>query len=150
MHPNSTTRPVGVKGDDHHPSPAWRNNARVVGDIRRPYLVACDEWDAASRLHYATSMAVAGGTGTTADLAAAKQSEAEALGRVLAARADIAELLTAMLRAAMADECVRHSLMLSVIGLLRPALEPVAERLAATEARLDDLELLLASSQGGG
>lgn len=129
---DNTTGPP-VKGDERRPPRAWQTNARTPGDIRRPFLLACDEWAEADRRHHAASVAVACGAGTAEALAAAERAETEALGRVLAARGDVAELLTAMFRAAMADACVRHSLMLTLLDLLRPALEPVADRLEAVE-----------------
>lgn len=121
--------------------PAWPTHARSPGDIRRPYLEACDRWAEADRRHHIASMAVASGTGTTEELALARVAEMDALGAVEAAKYDMAEVLFAMLRVVANDSHLKYALLLRLLDLFRPALEPLADR-------IEDLELLVTDRRG--
>jgi len=126
------------------PPPAWRTQARTPGDIRQPYLEALDRWEEASRRHHVASVGAASGTVTADELAATKFAETEALGDVEAAKHDMAEVMFAMLRVILDDLHHRDDFMRRLLIALRPAIEPVANRLADVEQRLDDLEVLAA------
>ena len=126
------------------PPPAWRSQARTPGDIRGPFLEALDRWTEANRACLVASTGVAFGTATPEQLAEAKLAEMEALGDVEAAKNDMAEVFFAMLRVIQADPLHGYAFMLRLLDALNPALEPVADRLADVETRLDDLELLAA------
>lgn len=127
--------------------PAWRSQARTPGDIRRPYLEALDRWTEADRACHVASVGVAAGTATEEQLAQAKLAELDALSDVHAAKSDMAEVLFATLRVVQADPHLAYAFTLRLLDALRPALEPVADRLADVEERVGNLELL-ASRRG--
>lgn len=108
----------------------------MPGDIRRPYLEACDHWTRADREYHLASVGVACGTATAERLAVARANLDDALGDVTATRNDMGELLLALIRACADDDHWRYALLLSLLGILRPALEPLADRLENVETVL--------------
>lgn len=102
-------------------------------DLRRAYLAACDRWTEADRAHHQASVAVATGTGSVEALAVAEADRDSAMGEVVMTRDHLAGQLLDMVRACMADEYTRHALLMALVEAMRPALEPVADRLADLE-----------------
>lgn len=122
---------------------AWPSQARTPGDIRKPYLEACDRWEQADREHHKVQIRVACGEATAEELAAASLKEMEALGNVEAAKNDMAEVFFACLRAILSDPQLASNLLLRLLDVLRPALAPVTDRLSNLDTRLAEVESAL-------
>jgi hypothetical protein len=108
------------------------------GDPRRRYLDALDRIPPLERL--AQSLAVdvtAGGSPQRAEAARKKLEDARA--DVLLARIDSGELLLHLLRAALAEPAQRSAVVLALLMILRPELEPVADRMDGFERQVRDL-----------
>jgi len=80
--------------------------------------------------------------GTPEEVAAARARRQWAEADCLIGRHRIGRRLAETLRIAAEDDATAYAVLLALLGILDPALQPVARRLADVEQRLANLELL--------
>jgi hypothetical protein len=111
-------------------------------DPHETYLAAVADWERADRTHHSTQVAVMhGDRGATDALATAAARLEWATDTALIERHRAGRRWLMGMKYALEDDSLRHAALMLLLDVLRPALEPVADR-------LDDIELLTAAHRG--
>lgn len=108
------------------------------------YHRAVGRFQEADQEHHAAQTAVACGTGSNEDMKKAAARLEWATDDFTVERHRVGRQLAEWLRIAAEDDTTAYAVLLTLLGILKPALEPVADRLAAAEERIGNLEVLAA------